>query len=342
MSSFLFKNGGRKNIFFPVLPVVLIILSAGYCHKDKVPEQDEINLRIINVGYTSSEDHPYRMYLESWGKAVSEATEGRYVFEIFPADIYGPPNELIKGCQSGQCDMVLAAGSLLSAYSSKVGVLNLPFLYDNSMQACEILNGPIGEELDDSLALNNLIVLGWWENGMHHLFLSRPVDNPGDLKGARLRVANYAEVIDTINAFGAIAVPMSFDDVYAAWQSEAIDGCEDTSTHMITRKYYELTQQGVLLWYRHVPNSLIMAKALWDTIPEIDKAIFLNEARKMSEFSFEYQREMEEMEIERCENLGVVFTRPDRKSFVKLVIPVYAKYYPQYREILDKIFALTH
>jgi TRAP-type C4-dicarboxylate transport system substrate-binding protein len=281
------------------------------------------------------------MYLENWGKAVFEATDGRYVFEIFPADIYGPPDELIEGCQSDRADMVLAEVSLLSAYSPKVGVLNLPFLYDNSMQTCEILNGPIGEELSDSLALHNLIVLGWWESGMHHLFLSCPVNNPDDLKGARLRVANYAEVIDTINAFGTIAVPMSFDNVYAAWQSKAIDGCEDTSTHMITRKFYELTKKGVLLWYRHVPNSLIIAKSLWDTIPEIDKAIFLNEARKMSEFSFEYQHTMEEIEIERCEDLGVIFTRPDRESFVKLIMPVYAKYYPQYGEILDKILALT-
>jgi TRAP-type C4-dicarboxylate transport system substrate-binding protein len=209
------------------------------------------------------------------------------------------------------------------------------------MQAWEVLNGPVGDELNASLAEKNLIVLGWWENGMRHLFPPRPVNSPGDLKGLKLRVVNSAEMIDTINAFGAIAVPMAFNDVYSAWQLKTIDGCEGTTTHMATQKYYELTKAGALLWYMHVPNPLIMAKALWDTIPESDRAVFLEEARKMSKFSFEYQLEMEKEEIKQCEAYGVVFTRPDRAPFIKLVEPVYAKYRPQYGEMLDKILAIT-
>jgi tripartite ATP-independent transporter DctP family solute receptor len=255
--------------------------------------------------------------------------------------LYGTPNQLLEGCQLGTSDMVLATGSLLAPYSPKVGVLNLPFLYDNSMQAYEVLNGPIGNEFNESLAEKNLIVLGWWENGMRHLFPPHPVNTPNDLKGLKLRVVNSTEMIDTINAFGAIAVPMAFNDVYSAWQLKTIDGCEGTTTHMVTQKYYELTKNGALLWYMHVPNPLIMAKALWDSIPESDKIIFLEEARKMSRFSFEYQLKMENEEIKQCENYGVVFTRPDRGPFIKLVEPVYAKYRPQYGEMLDKILAIT-
>jgi tripartite ATP-independent transporter DctP family solute receptor len=293
------------------------------------------------VGHTGAKDHPYQMYLEDWSKAITEATNGRYTFKIYPSDLYGAPNQLIEGCQLGTSDMVLATGSLLATYSSKVGVLNLPFLYENSMQAYEVLNGLVGDEFNESLAEKNLIVLGWWENGMRHLFPPRPVNSPGDLKGLKLRVVNSAEMIDTINAFGAIAVPMAFNDVYSAWQLKTIDGCEGTTTHMVTQKYYELTKNGALLWYMHVPNPLIMAKALWDTIPEADQAVFLAEARKMSRFSFEYQLKMEEEEIKQSESYGVVFTSPDREPFIKLVEPVYAKYRPQYGEMLDKIFAIT-
>jgi TRAP-type C4-dicarboxylate transport system substrate-binding protein len=176
---------------------------------------------------------------------------------------------------------------------------------------------------------------------MRHLFPPRPVNKPEDLKGMKLRVVNSQEMIDTINAFGAIAVPMGFNDVYSAWQLKTIDGCEGTTTHMVTQKYYELTNTGVLLWYMHVPNPLIMSKQLWDTIPADDKKIFLDEAKIVGKFSFEYQAEMEGKEIEQCESLGVVFTRPDRKLFMKLVEPVYEKYRPQYGETLDKILAAT-
>jgi len=297
--------------------------------------------KIIKVGHTGAKNHPYQMYLEKWTEAITQASGGKYTFEIYPSDLYGTPNQFIEGCQLGTSDMVLATGSLLASYSPKVGVLNLPFLYKNSMQAYEVLNGPIGNEFNESLAAKNLIVLSWWENGMRHLFPPRPVNKPEDLKGMKLRVINSAEMIDTINAFGAIAVPMGFNEVYSAWQLKTIDGCEGTTTHMVTQKYYELTKTGALLWYMHVPNPLIMAKQLWSVIPEEDKKIFLDEAKIVGKFSFEYQNEMEAQEIAQCEKLGVVFTRPDPAPFMKMVEPVYKKYRPQYGEMLDKILAVT-
>lgn len=297
--------------------------------------------KIIKVGHTGTAEHHYQMYLEKWSEAVSQRTEGRYKFEIYPSDLYGKPNQLIEGCQLGTSDMVLATGSLLTSYSPKYGVLNLPFLFENSMQAWEVLNGPIGKEIDDSLATRNLIILGWWENGMRHLFPGSPVEKISDLAGMKLRVINSAEMIDTINAFGASAVPMGFNEVYSAWQLKTIDGCEGTITHMLTQKYYELTKSAVLLWYMHVPNPLVASKRLWSSIPAADQEIFLDEARKMSKFSFEFQNDMDAKEIKQCEELGVTFTKPDRAPFVEAVKPVWEKYRPKYGEMLDKILAAT-
>lgn len=125
------------------------------------------------------------------------------------------------------------------------------------------------------------------------------------------------------------------------WQLKTIDGCEGTTTHMLTQKYFELTKSAALLWYMHVSNPLVASKRLWDSIPDADKEVFLDESRKMSTFSFDFQKEMDEKEIRECEALGVVFTRPDREPFVKAVGPVYEKYRPKYGDMLDKIQAFT-
>ncbi|MDR2390447.1 MAG: TRAP transporter substrate-binding protein [Planctomycetota bacterium] len=297
--------------------------------------------KIIKVGHTGTAEHHYQMYLEKWAEIITTRTDGRYTFEIYPSDLYGKPNQLIEGAQLGTVDMVLATGSLLTSYSPKYGVLNLPFLFESSMQACEILNGPIGKEIEESLAGRNLIVLGWWENGMRHLFPGNPVEKIADLRGRKLRTINSAEMIDTINAFGASAVPMGFNEVYSAWQLKTIDGCEGTITHMLTQKYYELTKSAVLLWYMHVPNPLVSSKRLWTSIPREDQEIFLEESQKMSWFSFKFQNEMDEKEIKQCEELGVVFTKPDRAPFIEAVHPVWDKYRPKYGEMLDKILAAT-
>jgi len=110
---------------------------------------------------------------------------------------------------------------------------------------------------------------------------------------------------------------------------------------MLTQKYFELTKSAALLWYMHVSNPLVASKRLWDSIPEADKAIFLEESKKMSAFSFDFQKQMDEKEIKQCEELGVVFTRPDREPFIEAVAPVYEKYRPKYGDMIDKIQAFT-
>jgi len=118
--------------------------------------------KVIKIGHTGTKDHHYQMYLETWAEKVSAATDNRYTFEIYPSDLYGKPNQLIEGAQLGTTDMVLATGSLLTSYNPKIGVLSLPFIFKDSQEAHDILNGPVGKEFEEGLAKRNLIILGWW------------------------------------------------------------------------------------------------------------------------------------------------------------------------------------
>ncbi len=167
------------------------------------------------------------------------------------------------------------------------------------------------------------------------------MNTPDDLKGMKLRVVNSAEMIDTINAMGASAVPMGFNDVYSAWQLGTIDGCEGTLTHMLTQKYYELTKTAALVGYLYMPGVLIMSNKLWSSIPAEDQAIFIEEAKKVSRFSYDNQRSLDAEEVKQCEAQGVVFTRPDKEPFRQAVASVYEKYSDKYGDMLDKIMKAT-
>ncbi|HBA55282.1 MAG TPA: hypothetical protein DCZ04_12735, partial [Syntrophorhabdus aromaticivorans] len=121
--------------------------------------------KVIKVGHSGNAQFPYQIYLEMWGKQIAEATDNRYQLEVYHSDLYGKQNQLIEGCQLGTRDMVMATGSLLTSYSPKIGVLNLPFLFNDSEEAYAVLHGAVGNEFADSLASRNLIVIGWVESG---------------------------------------------------------------------------------------------------------------------------------------------------------------------------------
>lgn len=66
--------------------------------------------RVIKVGHSGNAQFPYQVYLEMWGKQIAEATNNRYVLEVYHSDLYGKQNQLIEGCQLGTRDMVMATG----------------------------------------------------------------------------------------------------------------------------------------------------------------------------------------------------------------------------------------
>ncbi len=100
--------------------------------------------RVIKVGHSGNAQFPYQLYLEKWGKQIAEATNNRYTLEVYHSDLYGKQNQLIEGCQLGTRDMVMATGSLLTSYSPKIGVLNLPFFSTIPTRPTKFFTAPSG------------------------------------------------------------------------------------------------------------------------------------------------------------------------------------------------------
>lgn len=292
---------------------------------------------LIRIGHTASYKHHCQTYLRRWANAVTEQTEGRYRIEIYPSNLYGRPEDLLAGCEKGKTDMVLAEAYLLSAYSPKYGVLNLPFLFENNAHAERVLNGPVGNEIAQSLAEKNIIVVGWWDGGMQHLFTSTPVLSPDDLAGKKMRVTASNEAADTARALGAEPVPMPYSQTYPALQQKIIDGCDGTTIQLLNQRYYDVISNCCLLSYMHVPLPLVASRRLWESLPEADREIFLSEGRKTSEFSFRNQAKAEVLEIELAKAFGVQFAQPEYAAFVQRVQPVWQKYHDAYGDLLDRI-----
>ncbi len=125
------------------------------------------------MGHSGNAQFPYQLYLEMWGKQIAEATNNRYVLEVYHSDLYGKQNQLIEGCQLGTRDMVMATGSLLTSYSPKIGVLNLPSFSTTPrkpMKCCTDLRRRIRRKS----CQENLVVIGWFESGFRHLFPPSP------------------------------------------------------------------------------------------------------------------------------------------------------------------------
>jgi TRAP-type C4-dicarboxylate transport system substrate-binding protein len=154
-----------------------------------------------------------------------------------------------------------------------------------------------------------------------------PVKVPADLKGLKIRVMKSKPLMDTINAFGATAVPMGQSEVYVALQQKVIDGWENNEPTALTFNMQEVAKYFSYTRHTSIPDILVMSKSVFDSTPNnIQKAIMDAAAATVP-----YQREIWASYIndavKQLEAKGMIFNEVDNiQDFQVLAKPIYKEF----------------
>ena len=94
------------------------------------------------------------------------------------------------------------------------------------------------------------------------------VKTPDDLQGLKLRVMGSPVLIDTFNALGAQATPMSFGEVYTSLQQGVIDGAETDHVDLLVENFYEVTKYVSLTGHMYLAAGLVCSNKALSELPE--------------------------------------------------------------------------
>ena len=75
-------------------------------------------------------------------------------------------------------------------------------------------------------------------------------------------------LVDTINAFGATAVPMGQSDVYVALQQKVIDGWENSEPTVYSFNMQEVCKYFSYSRHMSVPDMLVMSSKVYNSVPK--------------------------------------------------------------------------
>ncbi|MBK5241487.1 TRAP transporter substrate-binding protein [Clostridium sp.] len=330
----------KARIFGILLSVVMttsVLFGCGKTTSTSAPAVNDGKKIVLKLGHTGNPDHPYQEASLKFAEIVSEKTNGQIEVKVFPSDQLGKQNELVEGAQLGTVDMVLTSDTLLSTFVPEIGILNLPFLFEDSEHVQNVLNGTVGDKIETKLEAKNLIAIGWWENGFRDITNSkRPIVVPADLKGLKIRTPSGAVFLDTFNMLGASATPMSFGELYSALQLGAVDGQENPTTHIVTQKFYEVQKYLSITHHIHVAEPLLMSKAVYNKLTPDQQKILTDAGDEVSKWIFEKMGNLAKDEIKQIEAEGMLINNADIEAFKKATLPIYEKYEPEFGKDLIK------
>lgn len=222
---------------------------------------------VIRIAYGTAGGPIHEAALEF--ERIIEAADPRIDVQVFPGGQLGSEGEIVGQLQAGTTDILPTTTGPLGQHNPIYYVLESPYVFLNEEQADRVLDGPIGEEFLAGLEDKGLIGLAFWENGFRQLTNNRrPVRQPGDLNGVRLRTQENRLHMHYFESLGANPTPLPFTEVYNALATGIVDGQENPYSLIATNNFYE--QQSYLSQTDHVYSAVpvYVSAITWNRLPE--------------------------------------------------------------------------
>lgn len=216
----------------------------------------------IKLGVVTKPGSNQNIVAEKFKELIEERSKGEFKVKIFHSKSIGNETEILQQIQMNTVQMGVITGGPFDTFDPMARVINYPFLFKDNAQADEILDGPLGKEILESIEKSGFKGLCFSENGFRNLTNSKlPVKSPDQIKGLKIRVMASALHKTIWQTLGANPTPMPWP-IYTELEQGVIDGQENPLWVMEVYKFYEIQKYMTLT--RHVYSPHIdVASLIW-------------------------------------------------------------------------------
>ena len=181
---------------------------------------------------------------------VEFKTNGEITVRLFPNNQLGGEREMIEQVQQGSLELTFPADGAMAGFYPPMQVWSIPYLFESAPVAWNVINGDFADDMRaDILEETGMRALAFSQNGFRSFTNNvRPIINPEDLAGLKIRTMESPVFMELVNSLGATATPISGAEVLMALRQGVVDGQENPPAVVYggglgeVQKYYTLNE----------------------------------------------------------------------------------------------------
>ena len=253
----------------------------------------------------------------AWGKGgeifaniVRDKTAGRINIKQYPGAslVQGQQDREFSAMRQGVIDVLCGAPINWSGTVRELSAFTLPFLLPDHKAYDAVMGNPaIVSEYFDMVRKAGAEPLAIGETGYRQISNSkRPVLQPDDLKGIKVRVVGSPMYGEIMSAMGANPTFMSWADAQPALASGAVDAQENPLEVFLAAKINTLGQKYVTKW--NYSNDILLfaiAAPVWASWTPADQKIVRDAAQDAAKQQVALVRKLFEEDVQKVSALGV-------------------------------------
>jgi C4-dicarboxylate-binding protein DctP len=249
----------------------------------------------------------------------------------------------------------LGAVQMLAPSLAKFGPLgvkefelfDLPYLFDDYKELHLVTDGPVGKSLMQKLETRGLVGLAFWDNGFKVMSANKPLKNPEDYKGLKMRIQSSNVLDAQMRAVGSIPQKMAFSEVYQALQTGVVDGTENPPSNLYTQKMHEVQKHVSVTNHGYLGYAVITNKKFWDGLPADVRSPLEQAMKEATKYANDIAKEDNDKALEEVRKSGksqiYVPTAAEKLALKKAMVKVHTEMASRIgKENIDTIYKATN
>ncbi len=273
--------------------------------------------KTINIAFTQTLDSQHGEAAKAFKQELETLSSKGFTVDLKPAGALGGEREVVESLQLGIIEMTISSTGPLGNFDKDVYLFDFPYVFESYDHAHKVLDSHIGQDILDGMSAHQIKGLAWGENGFRQItYNGKPIANPEDLKGRKIRTMENKVHIATFEALGASPVPMSWTEVFTALQQGTIDGQENPINLAVTSKLYEVQKEASLTQHLYSPAVIAMSQSYWDGLSKQEQEWVQTSANKAAVVMRQTRERLENEAFDELKQKGMTIDKVDITPFI--------------------------
>jgi tripartite ATP-independent transporter DctP family solute receptor len=280
----------------------------------------------LKLGHFGSENHPSHAAAKQFAQNVEKRTGGAITITLYPNNALGSPPEVLEQVIMGSVDMSLSGQDQIAKHVRAFDAVGIPFSVGGYEHMDRILDGPFKEWAAPQVDKIGLVYLSSWEWGFRQITNSkRPILNPDDVKGLKIRTPPAMSYQAAIEALGGNVQTIAFSELVVAMRQGVVDGQENPISVIYDLKLYESQPYISIVNYLYSSMCHVVSKPVWDKLTPEQQKIIREESDAARLLMRKMVRDGEAKQMEEMKAKGIKIDTPNLAPFKDKMGPAYEK-----------------
>ena len=279
---------------------------------------------VLKLGNIQAPTQSASLACERMAKLAAERSNGRLKIEFFPASQLGNAITQIEGVMMGSQDMFQDAAEWMSQFEKDYNILAMAFAFRDQKHLQAFFNSPLNTEIKERLRKDRgiRIIAENWNRAPRELVSKKPVHNPSELQGIKMRVPEIEMYLLVWKAMGTQPTQVAWGETYLALMQGLVDAMEGPFDTLLSMKFFEAAPNISMTNHLISASSVCINDAKFSKLPKDLQDILVASAKEAGDYFTQLGIESMTKDRREMESKGAKFIEVDHKPFRDKVAPL--------------------